>query len=176
MTVLDNPPLDETKTLGSGKLAPDEVAHLYARAFAEFGVFALWSRKPSSRPTVTQALTVADALRAEGNLRARALAVEVEAARRAALRFGERRRQAEGGASSCYDAGMSAETDQMESLASLYRRAFAEFGRRALWNLRPVADPSAGEALAITQALRTHGRMEGRRLAEQIEKLCRAAE
>jgi len=71
---------------------------------------------------------------------------------------------------------MNVETDQQESLASLYRRAFAEFGQRALWNLRPVADPSEAEALAITQALRTHGRMEGRRLAEQIEKLCRAAE
>ena len=71
---------------------------------------------------------------------------------------------------------MSVETDQRESLASLYRRAFAEFGRRALWNVRPVADPSEADALAITQALRTHGRMEGRRLAEEIEKRCRAAE
>ncbi len=70
---------------------------------------------------------------------------------------------------------MTLEVDETETLASLYRRAFAEFGSRALWNLRPVASPSVDEALAITQALRTHGRMEGRRLAEKIEKLCHAA-
>jgi hypothetical protein len=61
-----------------------------------------------------------------------------------------------------------------EDLASLYRRAFAEYGVRALWNMRPVEDPSPADALAITKALRTHGRMEGRRLAERIEALCRA--
>ena len=70
---------------------------------------------------------------------------------------------------------MTSEADQLESLADLYRRAFAQFGTRALWNLRPVAKPSMAEALAVAQALRTHGRMEGRRLAEQIEKLCRAS-
>ena len=64
-------------------------------------------------------------------------------------------------------------TDKMtkqEDLASLYRRAFAEYGPRALWNMRPVAKPSTGDALAITQALRTHGSMDGRRLAERIEE------
>ena len=64
--------------------------------------------------------------------------------------------------------------DTPEDLASLYRRAFAEYGVRALWNMRPVEDPSPADALAITKALRTHGRMEGRRLAERIEALCRA--
>jgi hypothetical protein len=82
---LDKRPLDELKALGSGKTAPVEVAQLYARAFAQFGVRALWSRTPSERPTVTQALSVADALRVEGDLRARALAVEIETACRAAL-------------------------------------------------------------------------------------------
>jgi hypothetical protein len=85
LQVVDKRPLDELKALGSGKPAPEGVARLYARAFAEFGVRALWSRAPSQRPTVTQALTVADALRAEGDLRARALAVAIEAACRAAL-------------------------------------------------------------------------------------------
>ena len=61
-----------------------------------------------------------------------------------------------------------------EELASLYRRAFAEYGTRALWNMRPVVKPAAGDALAITQALRTHGSMDGRLLAERIEDLCRA--
>ena len=70
---------------------------------------------------------------------------------------------------------MSTEPEQPEDLASLYRRAFAEYGTRALWNMRPVErDPTPADALAICKALRTHGRMEGRRLAERIEALCRA--
>jgi hypothetical protein len=61
-----------------------------------------------------------------------------------------------------------------ENFAALYRRAFADYGTQALWNLRPIADPTPADALAITKALRTHGGMEGRRLAERIEGLCRA--
>ncbi len=61
-----------------------------------------------------------------------------------------------------------------EELAALYRRAFADHGVRALWNMRPVDNPTPADALVITRALRTHGRMEGRRLAERIEELCRA--
>jgi hypothetical protein len=75
----------------------------------------------------------------------------------------------------CYfEVAMSTEPSQPEDLASLYRRAFAEYGTRALWNMRPVKEPTPADALAITQALRTHGRMDGRRLAERIEELCRA--
>jgi hypothetical protein len=55
---------------------------------------------------------------------------------------------------------MSMESTPPEDIAGLYRRAFAE--------------PSPADALAITQVLRTHGRMDGRRLAERIEALCRA--
>jgi hypothetical protein len=62
-----------------------------------------------------------------------------------------------------------------EDVASLYRRAFVEYGARALWNMRPIDDPTPADALAITKALRTYGGMEGRRLAESIERLCRAA-
>ncbi len=62
----------------------------------------------------------------------------------------------------------------LQDLAALYRRAFATYGTRALWNMRPVSEPTPADALAITQALRTHGRMDGRRLAERIEALCRA--
>jgi len=69
---------------------------------------------------------------------------------------------------------MSTEQTRPDDLASLYRRAFAEYGTRALWNMRPVEEPSPADALAITRALRTHGRMDGRRLAERIEELCRA--
>ena len=61
-------------------------------------------------------------------------------------------------------------------VAILYRRAFAEYGARALWNMRPTVDPSPADALAITKALRTHGGMEGRRLAEEIERACGAAD
>jgi len=61
-----------------------------------------------------------------------------------------------------------------EDFVTLYRRAFAEYGPQALWNMRAVEDPTPADALAITTALRTHGGMEGRRLAERIESVCRA--
>ncbi len=62
-----------------------------------------------------------------------------------------------------------------DDLAILYRRAFDEYGARALWNMRLVGGQTTrADALAITQALRTHGRMDGRRLAERIEEVCRA--
>ncbi|MEZ5404527.1 MAG: hypothetical protein R2729_32915 [Bryobacteraceae bacterium] len=53
----------------------------------------------------------------------------------------------------------------------LYPRAFAEYGTEALWSMRPVEHPRPGDALAIVGALRTPGGMEGRRLAEQIERI-----
>jgi hypothetical protein len=62
-----------------------------------------------------------------------------------------------------------------EDFAILYRRAFADYGTQALWSMRPIEDPTPADALAITKALRTHGGMEGRRLAERIERVCRAA-
>jgi hypothetical protein len=70
---------------------------------------------------------------------------------------------------------MTSEPPPSGDIASLYRRAFAEYGPRALWNMRPSDNPTAADALAITKALRTYGGMEGRRLAESIERLCRAA-
>ena len=63
---------------------------------------------------------------------------------------------------------------QPEEFVSLYHRAFAEYGTQALWNMRPIEDPTPSDALAITKALRTHGGMQGRRLAERIEQVCRA--
>lgn len=62
-----------------------------------------------------------------------------------------------------------------DNFVGLYRRAFAEYGTQALWNMRAIEDPTPLDALAITKALRTHGGMDGRRLAERIEELCRAA-
>jgi len=69
---------------------------------------------------------------------------------------------------------MADPTTEPEDLGSLYHRAFEDYGSRALWNMRPIEDPSPADALAITKALRTHGGMDGRRLAEHIERLCRA--
>ena len=81
----DTRDLEELKDLGAGKPAPEALARLYHEAFEQFGTLALWSRRPSARPTITQALAIADALRSEGDLRARKLAVEIEAMCRAAL-------------------------------------------------------------------------------------------
>lgn len=66
--------------------------------------------------------------------------------------------------------------ERTKQIQMLYRTAFREYGAVALWNMRPVAEPTSADALAITKALRTYGRMDGRRLAEQIEELCRASD
>jgi hypothetical protein len=64
--------------------------------------------------------------------------------------------------------------DRTTEIQALYEQAFRDFGSVALWSMRPVKEPTRADALAITQALRTHGRMDGRRLAERIEAVCRA--
>lgn len=69
---------------------------------------------------------------------------------------------------------MNQQTDQSPEFVTLYRLAFADYGVKALWNMRLVDDPTPADALVITPALRTHGGMDGRRLAERIEGLCRA--
>jgi hypothetical protein len=61
-----------------------------------------------------------------------------------------------------------------EEVVGLYRRAFAEFGVRALWNITEFEDPTVEQVLAITRQLRTEGDMNARRLAEQIEEAARA--
>ena len=70
---------------------------------------------------------------------------------------------------------MTGPTSESEDLVSLYHRAFKDYSSRALWNMQPVAEPTPADALAITKALRTYGGMDGRRLAEHIERLCRAS-
>jgi hypothetical protein len=62
-----------------------------------------------------------------------------------------------------------------ETFATLYRRAFAEYGAQALWNKRILDEPTQEDALVIARALRIEGDREARKLAEQIEKACRAA-
>ena len=61
-----------------------------------------------------------------------------------------------------------------KDFASLYRRAFEEFGPSALWSSKPVPNPTPADALAITPSLRVEGNLQARQLAEQIEKACRA--
>ena len=60
-------------------------------------------------------------------------------------------------------------------LAILYRRAFAEYGTRALWNMRTFDNPTKDDALVVARALRIEGDLDARRLAERIEQACRAA-
>jgi hypothetical protein len=61
-----------------------------------------------------------------------------------------------------------------EDVVGLYHRAFAEFGSRALWNIKELDDPTVEQMLAITRQLRIEGDMNARRLAEQIEQAARA--
>jgi hypothetical protein len=77
--------LEQLKERGAGRRAPIEVVRLYRQAFAEFGTLALWNWRNLEHPTITQALAIAASLKAEGNLKARALAVAIEQACRAAL-------------------------------------------------------------------------------------------
>ena len=77
--------IEDLKALGAGRPAPESVAALYRQAFDEFGVRALWSRTPSTHPTIAQALVIAQGLRTEGDMRARPLATQIEEACRAAL-------------------------------------------------------------------------------------------
>lgn len=64
--------------------------------------------------------------------------------------------------------------DRATQIETLYRRAFREFGAHALWNKRPLEVPTPEDALVIARALRVEGNRDARRLAEQIERVCRA--
>ena len=70
---------------------------------------------------------------------------------------------------------MTETATEPEDFVMLYRRAFEDFGASALWSSRPVPDPTAADALAITRSLRVEGNLEARRLAERIEQACRAS-
>ncbi len=70
---------------------------------------------------------------------------------------------------------MNDPTTEPADLARLYRRAFEEFGTSALWSSKPVPDPTPADALAIARSPRVEGNLKARHLAEQIERLCRAA-
>ena len=70
---------------------------------------------------------------------------------------------------------MPTASTQQNDFASLYRRAFEEYGGIALWNKRLIENPTPGDALVVARALRIEGNMQARRLAEEIEQSCRAA-
>ncbi len=72
------------RTLSEQSPPREALQRLYERAFAEFGAAALWNRKKLSHPTPSDALSIARALRIEGNLKARRLAEEIEALAHAA--------------------------------------------------------------------------------------------
>jgi hypothetical protein len=70
---------------------------------------------------------------------------------------------------------MSEPQNNPAEFLSLYHRAFAEYGSRALWNLRILEAPSPEDALVVARALRIEGDMSARFLAEEIERACLAA-
>ena len=70
---------------------------------------------------------------------------------------------------------MNTEPEQSADLTCLYRRAFAEYGARVLWNKREMETPTPADALVVARALRVEGDRGARRLAERIERACRAA-
>jgi hypothetical protein len=70
---------------------------------------------------------------------------------------------------------MTHKRDEPDDIATLYRRAFEEFGASALWSSQPVAKPTPDDAMAITRSLRVEGNPRARALAEQIERACRRA-
>ena len=83
--MIDLRDLDDLKALGAGRPAPSEIARLYHQAFRDFGGQALWSSRPTSNPTIGEALAITRSLRVEGDRNARRLAEQIEAGCRAAL-------------------------------------------------------------------------------------------
>jgi hypothetical protein len=66
-------------------LSAQRLRQLYERAFAEFGVIALWNKQRLDNPTPEHALVIARTLRVEGDRSARELAEAIEAAAHATL-------------------------------------------------------------------------------------------
>ena len=75
---------------------------------------------------------------------------------------------------SCYPNEHECRTTTPAEPREAHRRAFAEYGARALWNKRELEAPTSADALVVARASRVEGNREARRLAEQIEHACRA--
>jgi hypothetical protein len=69
---------------------------------------------------------------------------------------------------------MTADQLEGEDFVALYQRAFSDYGTHALWNRRCIAEPTRDDALVVARALRTHGNLDARRLAERLERACSA--
>lgn len=67
------------------KPAPDAILVLYRRAFGSFRSRALWNVTEFAAPTLNQVLAITRQLRTEGDMRARALAEQIEKVVRAHL-------------------------------------------------------------------------------------------
>ena len=52
-----------------------------------------------------------------------------------------------------------------QEIEHLYRRAFAEYGTHALWNMRPLESPTPEDARVVARALRIEGDRAARLLA-----------
>ena len=70
---------------------------------------------------------------------------------------------------------MASSPSPQDDFASLYRRAFIDYGTRALWNMGTLEHPTKEDALVVARALRIEGNREARCLAEQIEQACRTS-
>ena len=70
---------------------------------------------------------------------------------------------------------MASDSSDREDFRELYRRAFRDYGTRALWNKRISREPTPEDALVVARALRIYGDRDARRLAEQMERACHAA-
>jgi hypothetical protein len=70
---------------------------------------------------------------------------------------------------------MATDWEQTPDYVTLYRRAFAEYGALALWNMRSFENPEPEDALAVARALRNQGNLQACQLAEDIEQACHAA-
>jgi len=70
---------------------------------------------------------------------------------------------------------MSEQSTALPEFVTLYRSAFAKYKAQALWNMRVFDSPTPEDALVVARALRIEGDMQARALAEQIERVCRAA-
>jgi hypothetical protein len=70
---------------------------------------------------------------------------------------------------------MTTDLETRDTIAVLYRDAFARYGASALWSSRALPDPTPADTLAIAGSLRVEGDLEARALAERIEQACRRA-
>lgn len=73
-----------------------------------------------------------------------------------------------------YAGGM--ETVSTPRYVELYKQAFDEYDVHALWSTRMLPDPTPADALVIARVLRIEGDLRARKLAEEIERVCRAAQ